>query len=548
MASDSTDQPGVGAGGAGAHTGRSLLGEQLVPRPYFALSVWRVSKNFPGTRALDNVSIDVTGGTIHCLLGANGSGKSSLIKILAGVYQADPGGTVTIGVDTIDADRTSPEWARSSGLHFVHQDLAIFNALSVAENLAIGRGFPVNPVTKAVRWRALRRHARAVLERFDVDVDPRRMVGDLRPAGRTMVAIARALQDQSDASEGVLVLDEPTVSLPAVEVDVLFGALKRYAAAGQTIVYVTHRLDEVTRIADRVTVLRDGRVAATLESGEITKDRLVELIVGRALDHSSASNATLQGEDLVLEVSDLSGGPLRGVSFGLRRGEVLGIAGLVGSGRTSILTTLFGLQPPSSGTVKLDGRVVSFASIDEAMDAGFGFVPEDRSESAFVTMSLRENLSAAEVSKYWRGGLLRERAEAADARQSIKDFSIKAISDRQPFATLSGGNQQKAIVARWLRRRPKLLLLDEPTQGVDVEARAEIYRLTREAIASGTSVIVVTADLEELARVSDRVVVLADGRITGEVRGPDIDPSQLTELVLSAAPDSHDSKLEASQT
>jgi len=226
---------------------------------------------------------------------------------------------------------------------------------------------------------------------------------------------------------------------------------------------------------------------------------------------------------------------------------VLGVAGSVGSGRTTLLTTLFGVQPPVHGTVKLDGSPVSFSGVDQAMDAGLGFVPEDRSESAFVNMSLRENLSAAEVPKYWRGLRLRERAEAADARQSIVDFSIKAISERQPFATLSGGNQQKAIVARWLRRRPKLLLLDEPTQGVDVEARGEIYRLVRQAVASGSSVIVVTSDFEELARVSDRVVVLTRGRITGEVRGPDIDPSRLTELVLSAAPDSDESRLEASQ-
>ena len=548
MASDSMEDSGVGASDAQPHAGDSTLAVSPGSSPpAFALRVAHVSKNFPGTKALDDVSIEVVGGTIHCLLGANGSGKSSLIKILAGVYQADPGGTVTVGPNTIDADRTSPAWARSAGLHFVHQDLAIFTSLSVAENLAIGRGFPTNRLTKAVRWRTLGRHARTVLKRFDVDVDPKRLVGDLRPAGRTMVAIARALQDQSDASDGVLILDEPTVALPAVEVDILFDALKRYAQAGQTIVYVTHRLDEVTRIADRVTVLRDGQVAATLEGAEVTKDRLVELIVGRALDREVASSSTLEGQDLVLEVSELSGGPMRGVSFGLRRGEVLGIAGLVGSGRTSILTTLFGLQRPAFGTVKLDGEVVSFSDVDDAMDAGFGFVPEDRSESAFVTMSLKENLSAAQVPKYWRGMRMRERTEASDARQSIVDFSIKAVSERQPFATLSGGNQQKAIVARWLRRRPKILLLDEPTQGVDVEARAEIYRLVREAVASGTSVVVVTADLEELARVSDRVVVLTQGRISGEVRGPDIDPSRLTELVLSAAPDSRDTQLEASR-
>ncbi len=511
-----------------------------------ALRITNLSKTFPGTQALDDVSLSVSPGTIHCLLGGNGSGKSTLIKILAGVYRADPGGRIRVRFHEIDADKTSPEWARGAGLHFVHQDLAIFTTMSVAENLALGRGFPTGP-TGNIQWRALRRHARTVLDRFDVHVSPGRLVADLRPADRTMVAIARALQDQADASEGLLVLDEPTVSLPAVEVDILFEALRRYAEAGQTIVLVTHRLEEVTRIADRVTVLRDGRVVTTLDAGEVTKDRLVELIVGRALDHASSTTSATEGEDLALEVSDLWGGPLRGVSFGLRRGEVLGIAGLVGSGRTSLLTTIFGLQRPTSGSISLDGRAVRFHNVDDAMDAGLGFVPEDRSESAFLNMSLRENLSAAQVPKYWSGLRLHWRDEVADARRSITDFSIKAISERQPFATLSGGNQQKAIVARWLRRRPKLLLLDEPTQGVDVAARAEIYRLVRDAVAAGTSVIVVTADLEELARVSDRVVVLANGRITHELEGPNIDPSRVTELVLSATGDPTNPDMEVSQ-
>jgi ribose transport system ATP-binding protein len=532
-------------GARGVEGGSTAGAPQSSQRPV-ALRVSHLSKTFPGTRALDDVSLSVMTGTIHCLLGGNGSGKSSLIKILAGVYRADPGGRIRVRFQEIDADKTSPEWARSVGLHFVHQDLGIFNVMSVAENLAIGRGFPTGP-TKNIRWRALRRHAKTVLERFGVDVDPNRLVGDLRPAERTMVAIARALQDQADASEGLLVLDEPTVALPAVEVDILFDALKRYAAAGQTIVFVTHRLEEVIRIADRVTVLRDGRVVTTLDSSEVTKDHLVELIVGRALDRDAATGSVHEGEDLALEVSDLAGGPLHGVSFGLRRGEVLGIAGLVGAGRTSVLMNLFGVRRPEHGTIKVDGKAISFASVDEAMDAGIGFVPEDRSESAFLNLSLRENLSAAQVSKYWRGFLLRQRAEADDAKKSIVDFSIRAISDRQPFATLSGGNQQKAIVARWLRRKPKILLLDEPTQGVDVEARAEIYRLVREAVASGTSVIVVTADLEELARVSDRVLVLAHGRITHELEGPDIDPARVTELVLSAAGDPTPSGMEVSR-
>jgi ribose transport system ATP-binding protein len=501
-----------------------------------ALQIDHLSKTFPGTRALNDVSLHVESGTIHCLLGGNGSGKSSLIKILAGVYQGDPGGTISVDGITERSDRTTPEWARSAGLHFVHQDLAVFDGLSVAENLAIGRGFPVRRFLGAIRWRTLNRRARAVLDRFQIQVDPKRLLGELRPADHTMVAIARALQDQSLAGdEGILILDEPTVALPSAEVDVLFNALRQYARAGQTILLVTHRLEEVIRIADRVTVLRDGSVTATLDAGQFDHGKLVELIVGRALDSEASAGVTVEGEDLLLEVSDLSVGPLRGVTFGLRRGEVLGIAGLLGAGRTTLLTTLFGLTPMTHGTTRLDGRAAAFASVDQAMDAGLAFVPENRSDSAFLEMDLRENLSAADLPKYWHRFVLHQRREAEDARRSIAEFSIKAISEYQPFATLSGGNQQKAVVARWLRRKPRLLLLDEPTQGVDVEARGEIYRLVRNAVAAGTSVIVVTSDFEELARVADRVLVLAQGRIAAELRPPHIDASRITELVLSAS-------------
>jgi ribose transport system ATP-binding protein len=547
--SDGGDRPGAqgapgpaSVGSLGVPPGPDRLEpgpDEPVPGPSFrgttVLAIEHLSKTFPGTLALDDVSIEIERGTVHCLVGGNGSGKSSLIKILAGVSEGDPGGTITVGGSTQDSSHTSPEWARAAGLHFVHQDLAVFPMLSVAENLAIGRGFPTATPLKAIRWRELKTRAWAVLDRFSVDVDPGRLLRDLRPADRTMVAIARALQDQSWASEGILVLDEPTVALPAQEVDLLLSALQRYAEAGQTILLVTHRLEEVVRIADRVSVLRDGKLAATLVAPDITEERLVELIVGRALDHDTPARDTTGEEDVVLSVTDLIGGPLQGVTFGLRRGEVLGIAGLLGSGRTKLLSMLFGAYPVDHGTIKLDGEEVRFATVDEAMDRGFAFVPEDRSESAFVGMSLRENLSAADVSKYWRGFRLRSRQEAQEARESIAQFSIKANSERQPFSTLSGGNQQKAIVARWLRRKPKILLLDEPTQGVDIEARGEIYRLVREAVAAGSSVIVVTSDFEELARVSDRVLVLTHGRVTSVLRPPEVEVSRITQLVLSTS-------------
>ena len=507
-----------------------------IPRdfPLRAPRVSHLSKTFPGTLALDDVTMEVHRGTVHCLIGGNGSGKSTLIKILAGVYQGDPGGRLAVGMFSVAANRVTPGWARAAGLRFVHQDPAIFPALTVAENLAIGRGFPTSP-TGMIRWRSLWRHARTVLDRFELDVSPRSMVEDLRPAERTMLAIARALQDQANASEGILVLDEPTSALQAREVDLLLDALRRYSAAGQTILLVTHRLEEVVDLADRVTVLRDGRVASTLAASGLTKNRLVELIVGRPLEEAVVGVPDSQGEDLVLEARGLVGGPLNGVDLGLRQGEVLGIAGLLGSGRSELLKMLFGAYPIAHGTVMLDGHPVRFANISDAMDAGVALVPEGRDEAAFVDMTLRENLSAAQVRKYWSGLRLRHHAEAQDALRSINDFLIKAGSDRQLFATLSGGNQQKAIVARWLRQKPKVLLLDEPTHGVDVSARAEIYELLLAAVRQGTSVLLVTSDFDELAHVSDRVLVLREGRIVSELHAPDIEPQRLTELVLGDA-------------
>ena len=380
-----------------------------------------MSKTFPGTRALNDVSLEVESGTIHCLLGGNGSGKSSLIKILAGVYQGDPGGTIT--VDDV-SERGRPDHARMG----TGRGLALrASGPGGVQRPVRGRepchraGVPRSAVSYgAIRWRALNRRARAVLDRFQIHVDPKRLLADLRPADHTMVAIARALQDQSLAGdEGILVLDEPTVALPSAEVDVLFSALRQYARAGQTILLVTHRLEEVISIADRVTVLRDGSVAATLDAGQFDHDKLVELIVGRALDSEVSGGVTIEGEDLLLEVADLSVGPLHGVTFGLRRGEVLGVAGLLGSGRTTLLTTLFGLRPMAHGTTSWTAHRSCSPSVDQAMDAGLAFVPENRSDSAFLDMDLRENLSAADVPKYWHRFVLHQRKEAEDARRSI---------------------------------------------------------------------------------------------------------------------------------
>lgn len=507
----------------------SLTAEVSVP----ALRIAHVSKTFPGTRALNDVSFDVAPGEIHALLGGNGSGKSTLIKILAGVYHADPGGTITVGDTTIAADHTSPAQARTIGLHFVHQNPAVFSALTVAENMAVGAGFAMH--AGVINWRLLYRRTQILLDRFDITVSPKAVMSSLRPAERAMVAIARALQDQEDTHAGVLVLDEPTASLPRAEVNTLMAALTRYAQNGQTILFVSHRLDEVIAGAHRATVLRDGQLAGTAAGTELTEPTLIRLIAGRQLDEVFPVMPRVATDRVALAVRGLAGGPLRDVSLDLGYGEVLGVAGLLGSGRSELLKMIFGAYATKKGTMELDGRPVRFRHVGEAIDVGVAYVPEDRiTEAAFADMSLSENVTAAVVSRYWSKLRLRRRAADQDARSAIGEFGIDAASEQQTMSTLSGGNQQKVILARWLRRKPKILLLDEPTQGVDVNARAQIYALVRAAVAEGCSVLLVSSDFEELARVCDRVIVLAGGQVTAELRAPAIDPARLTELAFSA--------------
>ena len=510
------------------------MGDRESGAPHAALRISHMSKTFPGTQALRDVSFDVDRGSFHALLGGNGSGKSTLIKVLAGVYHGDPGGSVTVEETEIASDKTTPEAARALNLHFVHQNPAVFPTMSVAENIAIGTGFETTGAG-SIRWRALRQRTSALLERFNIPASPDTMMRTLRPAEQAMVAIARALQDQEGESRGVLVLDEPTASLPRAEVTRLMAALIRYARSGQTILFVSHRLDEVIGTADHATVLRDGRLAGTVSGDDITEGRLIELIVGRPLDRVFPEMPEVESEEVALEARHLAGGPLRDVSFGLRRGEVLGVAGLLGSGRSELLKMIFGAYPIKSGELLLGGVPAHFRHIGEAMRAGIAYVPEDRGgEGAFFDMSVAENMTAAIVDRYWRSLRLRHKEIDADARDGIREFLVQTRSENEDFSTLSGGNQQKVILARWLRRKPRILLLDEPTQGVDINARAEIYALVRRAVADGCSVLVVTSDFEELSHVSDRVIVLNRGRIVAELNPPDINPIRLTELAFTS--------------
>ena len=499
-----------------------------------AVRIVSVSKAFGATRALDDVSLDIAKGTVHALIGGNGSGKSTLIKILAGVHEADAG-EVDVQGDVLDATTITPTHSRDHGFRFVHQQTSVFSALTIMENLAIGRGFENG--AGRIKWPQQRRRAREVLARFEIHKDPDSLMAELGPASQTMVAIARALQDQEADANGVLVLDEPTASLPAHEAQVLLSALRRYAAEGQTILYVSHRLEEVCEVADAVTVLRDGKIVDTVQ-GASTPDALAELMTGRPVEALTIVSSAGKSPDAapVVEVEDLVAGACRGVSFQVHPGEVLGIAGLLGSGRTSLLKAIFGDVPLESGGITLKGEVLGPMSPTKAMDHGIALVPEDRAgQAVFSGMSVTGNLGIAVTAEFFVRGRLRHRQEAREAERLAKQYFIKCSSVGQPIGSLSGGNAQKVILCRWLRRKPSLLLLDEPTQGVDVSARFEIWEIVRAALDEGMAVVVVSSDSEELAGVCNRIVVMRNGHLAGELNGSDVTPHNIDRLSIIGA-------------
>lgn len=472
-------------------------------------SLHGVTKRYAGTTALDDVSFEVGPGTFHALLGGNGSGKSTAIKVLAGVENAESG-EVRLGDHRIDASHLSPRWSDEVGIRFVHQDLGLLEPLTVAENIAMTTGY--GDRAGLVRWREVRRAAQVALDRIGLDVSPAALVAELRPAQRTLVAIARCLTGGAGAAS-LLVLDEPTASLPDEEATHLLERLQALTRSGTTVLYVTHRLDEVLRAADAVTVLRDGRHVETRPRDGLDHDTLVELIVGRAIE-SLYPDAHDTAEEPVLEVSGLRAGPARDVSFTVRRGEVVGIGGAVGSGRSSVLRALFGDLPAEAGSIVVGGEAFRPASPGDAIEAGLAYVPEDRGRDAgFATASVSLNLAAVSSRRSQWLSLRRERQEA---RRDVEEFGVRVASVLAPFRSMSGGNQQKTVLARWLRLDGRVLLLDEPTQGVDVGARADIYRVIRAAADEGLAVVVVSSDFEELAGLADRVVVMAAGRVVGE--------------------------------
>ncbi|MCU0260741.1 MAG: sugar ABC transporter ATP-binding protein [Ilumatobacteraceae bacterium] len=502
----------------------------VTPAP--VLQIESISKTYPGQVALADAAIDVLPGEVHALVGQNGSGKSTLIKLLAGYVRADHGAVVRLDGRPVDLWHLDADDRRR--IRVVHQDLGLVPTLSTIENLGLGRGY-LTGAGGRIRWRAEAARAQELLLRFGLAPDVRQPVATLSAAERTAVAIVRALQDDDDGTKpALLILDEPTASLDRSEVDALFREVRRVAAEGVGVLFVSHVLDEVLGLADRITVLRDGRVVGSgIPAHHLDESALVELIVGRSVDSLYPPAPTRHGRP-VLEAEMVFGITLRGVSLKIHRGEVLGIAGLVGSGRDEIAGALYGATPRFAGKVLVDKCKV-FATPRDSLRAGMAFVPADRKVRGLDPQDrLVKHVPLPRLGPAQRGGVLRERELRADVAQWVDALDVQPPLLERRMEKFSGGNQQKAVLARWLRTEPKVLLLDEPTQGVDIGAKASIYARIAESAAAWMAVLVTSSDAEELVHLCDRVLVMRAGTIAAELAGDALSEERLVAETLGA--------------
>jgi ribose transport system ATP-binding protein len=484
------------------------------------LDIRSVSKTFDGQTVLKQASLTIRAGEIHALVGQNGSGKSTLIKILAGFHTPDDGSEAFVNGERLELGSASA--ARAAGLRFVHQDLGVIGDLTVTENVLLGERYPIGFFGR-VKWKEARALAASRLQRLGLDIDPRAKVAELEPAARAGVAIARATSRWDEAS-AVLVLDEPTAFLSGDDVETLFDVVRRIAAAGQAVMIVTHHLEEVLSLSDVVTVLRDGRVIANQPTQGLDKDSLTKLIVGQEVSFGAAEHPnSARKSGLMLSCERLVGATAADVSFGVQPGEILGIAGLAGSGREALAALVSGRTSRVDGRVLVDGQEVASGDPLAAIEAGIGLVPGERVLGIFADQSIRQNLTIAAHERHVVAGRINARSERAETKEWIAKLGIVARGPDAPIRTLSGGNQQKVLIARALRRNPKVLLLDDPTVGIDIGARAQIHRIIADRAAEGTAVVLVSTDSEELVRLADRVLIVAHGRLAAEIsRGPDL--------------------------
>lgn len=500
-----------------------------------ALEIENLSKTFGGVRALDRASLTVRHGEIHGLLGQNGSGKSTLIKILAGFHEPDPGGRLRIAGQTVELP-LPPGAFRHHGISFVHQHLGLIPALTVVENLLIGE--LASRSLWRISWSKAVDQARTLFARHRLDIDPRVEVAKLSPVQQALLAIVRAFEELGWGGHlerhgtGLIVLDEPTPFLPAGDVRELFRLVRDLVGAGASAIFVSHDVDEVMEVTDRATVLRDGRVAGTITTRQASKEEFVEMIVGRRLERARPSRAEVANRPIKAMIRGLSASIADNISIDVHEGEVLGLTGLIGSGYDEILYAICGAKPARWGTLTLNGHAYEAAHMTppKAIREGCVLIPGDRSAGAIAVLNVIDNLTLPVLDKVFNPWRLSATQMARHASQLAKRFDIRPRDPRLLFGALSGGNQQKVLLAKWLQQEPSLILLDEPTQGVDVGAREQVFEQIRGAAAQGAAVLCASSDHEQLEAIASRVLVFSRGRQIGDLLGAQISKHAITRL------------------
>jgi ribose transport system ATP-binding protein len=495
------------------------------------ISVNKLCKSFPGVRALHEIQFDLEAGEVHALMGENGAGKSTLMKILAGVYTRDSGDML---VEGRPVEFSSPREAQALGIGIIHQELQLMNHLSVAQNIFIGRE-PRGRLGLFLDEEKLNAQAREILAHMHVNIDPRTVVGRLTVASQQMVEIAKALSFDSR----VLIMDEPTSALNDTEIADLFRIIRQLKERGVGIIYVSHKMDELKQISDRVTVLRDGEYVATVSTPDTSVEAIIGMMVGRTLTDLASARGDAGNGDIALQVKNLKAGSLvRNVSFELRKGEILGFAGLMGAGRTEVARAVFGADPIESGEIRVKGVQVTIKRPSDAVKRGIGYLSEDRKRFGLATgMDVESNIVMADLGKFLSFNMFLRRAQIRKrASHFIKLLTIRTPSPTQEVRLLSGGNQQKIVIAKWLERDCDVLFFDEPTRGIDVGAKSEIYKLLRALAEQGKAIVMISSELPEILLMSDRIVVMCEGRITGELSASEATQERIMHLATQREP------------
>lgn len=476
------------------------------------LEMKNVTKNFPGVLALDSAHIDIKKGEVHILVGENGAGKSTLVKILAGAYAKDSGEIVYKG---IPVEKLTPKHAQELGVSIIYQEFNLIPYLSVAENIFLGREILSKKVPGKIDWKMLYNEAQKILDDLHVDIDARTVVKNLGVAQQQMVEVAKALSLDSN----IIIMDEPTASLTHKEIENLFGIIRRVRNKGVSIIYISHRMEEFEMIGDRVTVMRDGKTIKTLNISETNIDELIKLMVGRELKEKFPKLEIEKGKE-ALRVSEFTrGNSFKNISFNICQGEIVALSGLMGAGRTEVARAIYGLEPVSKGELFINCRKVIVKNPRQAIAAGLGFVTEDRkSQGLVLTMSVGGNMTLASVGRFTNGLHINLKTEKSIINEYISKLNIKTYASTQKALDLSGGNQQKVVIAKWLLSQSDIFIFDEPTRGIDVGAKIEVYNLMNELIKGGAAILLISSELPEILGMSDRIYVMCRGEITAELQ------------------------------